>query len=116
SYWSTHLSAATQNSWHEPANWVHYRENAPPASNSCGISGRRWLKNSFYCPLDNNIYLDLDFLESLPPRVKTSSNAAAMLLIAHEFGHHIQALHQRKFTLGIGQELEADCYAGVYFT
>jgi predicted metalloprotease len=82
----------------------------------------------FYCPADQQLYLDLSFLGQLK-RMGASGDFAFAYVIAHEIGHHIQTLqgisHQiqraqsqmRKAdanALQVRMELQADCYAGVW--
>jgi predicted metalloprotease len=84
----------------------------------------------FYCPGDEEIYLDLDFLEQLQTQLGANGDFAQAYIVAHEFGHHLQtvlgterevrAAQQRnpddanKFS--VAMELQADCYAGVWST
>lgn len=82
----------------------------------------------FYCPADQRIYMDLNFLRELE-RMGASGDFAAAYVIAHEVGHHVQnvqgilgAVQQRQRTmpeaqangLSVRVELMADCYAGVW--
>ena len=82
----------------------------------------------FYCPADNKVYLDLGFLGQLR-RFGASGDFALAYVIAHEVGHHIQALtgterEVRRLQARVGEvdrnrlsvlmELQADCYAGVW--
>ena len=82
----------------------------------------------FYCPADQRVYIDLNFLRELE-RMGASGDFAAAYVIAHEVGHHVQnvqgilgAVQQRQRTLPDGPanalsvrvELMADCYAGVW--
>jgi predicted metalloprotease len=83
----------------------------------------------FYCPADNDVYIDLSFAEQLANRFKASGDFAMAYVIAHEVGHHIQyltgvtqkmdRLRQRvseteynKYS--VMMELQADFYAGVW--
>jgi len=95
-------------------------------STGCGQAGSE--VGPFYCPEDQRVYLDLDFLDELFTQLGTSSSPAAeSYVIAHEFGHHIQNLTgvlaeaQRSGnqtganSAQVRVELQADCYAGVWF-
>ncbi len=83
----------------------------------------------FYCPGDNMIYIDMDFMQQLENQlVGTTSDLAEQYIIAHEYGHHIQNLlgtnaqvqsaQQNRPDLAnqysVALELQADCYAGAW--
>ncbi len=84
----------------------------------------------FYCPADERIYFDLDFLGQLQERFGAEGEFAQAYIVAHEFGHHIQRItgtEQRVRQLqqqnpaqhnaaSVRLELQADCYAGVWST
>lgn len=84
----------------------------------------------FYCPGDRKVYIDLQFFRELETRFRAAGDFAQAYVIAHEVGHHIQTLtgvsakvnaaRQRGEEvkgdggLLVRQELQADCYAGVW--
>lgn len=82
----------------------------------------------FYCPGDNQIYIDLTFYNVLAQQLGAPGEFAQPYVLAHEYGHHIQALtgteaqmrrqQQRDpdqaNALSVKLELQADCYAGAW--
>jgi len=84
----------------------------------------------FYCPGDKQVYIDLQFFRELETRFRAAGDFAQAYVIAHEVGHHVQTLtgvsqrvneaRQRGQEvkgdggLLVRQELQADCYAGVW--
>ena len=83
----------------------------------------------FYCPGDQKVYLDLSFFDDLRRRHDAPGDFAQAYVIAHEVGHHVQTLlgisqqvHKAKQKvsqnaanqLSVKQELQADCFAGVW--
>ena len=81
----------------------------------------------FYCPVDKIIYIDTDYTATLLAQLGAKGgDAAEGYIVAHEYGHHIQNLTgvmakaQSSTQTGAGSasvrlELQADCYAGVWF-
>jgi hypothetical protein len=80
----------------------------------------------FYCPLDQKVYIDLSFYETLKTRMGAPGDFAQAYVIAHEVGHHVQHLlgitEQVQRARGgpngnemsVRLELQADCFAGVW--
>lgn len=81
----------------------------------------------FYCPGDETIYLDTEFMGYLFDKLGAAGgDAAELYVVAHEYGHHISHLTgqlEAAQTAGasgpdsaqVRLELQADCYAGVFF-
>ncbi len=84
----------------------------------------------FYCPGDEHVYLDTSFFAELSQRFGASGDFANAYVIAHEVGHHVQnqlgisdqvmqAAQQGgnmkgENGLSVRQELQADCFAGIW--
>jgi len=83
----------------------------------------------FYCPGDEQVYIDLAFFEELEKRFKAPGEFARAYVVAHEIGHHVQKLlgisdkvHSEQSRaskaqaneLSVRLELQADFLAGVW--
>jgi uncharacterized protein len=88
----------------------------------CGLSSAEI--GPFYCPPDEKAYIDFSFYQVLAKRLGAPGDFAQAYVLAHEVGHHLQnilgveekvrRLNKPKNLLSVMQELQADCYAGVW--
>ena len=97
-------------------------------NSACG--GATAAVGPFYCPGDQQVYIDLSFFQQMEQRLGGGGDFAEAYVIAHEVGHHIQTLtgvsdkvnqvRQRGGNVEgadgplVRQELQADCYAGLW--
>ena len=97
-------------------------------NSACGFASSA--VGPFYCPGDRQVYLDLQFFDEMASRFSASGDFAQAYVIAHEVGHHVQTLlgvsqqiqaaRQRGARMEgdsgllVRQELQADCFAGVW--
>ncbi len=94
---------------------------------ACGLG--QAASGPFYCPSDQQIYIDLSFFKELKVKFKAPGDFAQAYVLAHEVGHHVQTLlgiskkvhAARKRVnqvegnkLSVRQELQADCFAGLW--
>ena len=103
---------------------VLFRERVESA---CGVAGAS--SGPFYCPGDQEVYIDLSFYEELENRFEAPGDFAEAYVIAHEIGHHVQKLlgisdkmdrlrqqlsegEYNKYSIML--ELQADFFAGVW--
>jgi hypothetical protein len=83
----------------------------------------------FYCPRDQQVYLDLDFFRTLAGQLGAKGEFARAYVIAHEIGHHVQNLigvmeqttaarmqssERDANAISVMVELQADCFAGIW--
>lgn len=85
-----------------PAQVILYR-----GATATGCGRGLYADGPFYCPRDRRVYLDLGFLAHV------HGDLARAYIVAHELGHHVEAL---RGALGTGHdaELDADCLAGAW--
>jgi predicted metalloprotease len=122
-----------QDTWERilPQHNVQYRDAKlvlfrDATQSACGIG--QAAMGPFYCPVDEQVYLDLGFFDELNRRFGAAGDFAQAYVIAHEIGHHVQHIlgrdaevRQRQEQrpneaneLSVRLELQADCYAGVW--
>lgn len=96
-------------------------------NSSCGNASAA--TGPFYCPGDERVYIDLNFMEQLQERLGAEGDFAIAYIVAHEVGHHVQKMlgvldqvHQLRGQVSekkyneqtVRLELQADFYAGIW--
>lgn len=126
--------ADTEDVWHKlfEASGLTYREPKLVLFNgavesACGFA--QSATGPFYCPGDEKVYIDLNFLEQLQDRLGAQGDFAVAYIVAHEVGHHVQKLlgvldqvHSLRGQVSekeynaqtVKLELQADFYAGIW--
>lgn len=94
---------------------------------ACGFASAA--SGPFYCPGDEQLYIDLSFYQELEERFQAPGDFAMAYVVAHEVGHHLQKLmgttdkmarlrqqvsegEYNKYSVML--ELQADFLAGVF--
>lgn len=120
-FWQTTFERS--NVQYPEARLVLYRD---AVQSGCGVAPSA--AGPFYCPADQRVYIDLSFFDELHARYGAPGDFAQAYVIAHELGHHVQAVlgvlaeSQRiqqtqpgsASQVSVATELMADCYAGVW--
>jgi predicted metalloprotease len=126
--------ADTEDVWNELFASMGKRYEAPTmvlfsdyAESACGMASAA--VGPFYCPGDEQLYIDLSFLQDLESSLGAPGDLAQAYVIAHEVGHHVQKLlgtldqvNRRREASGeteanelsVRLELQADFLAGVF--
>ena len=126
--------ADTEDTWHAIFQKMgkQYREPtlvlfSGRVDSACGMASAA--VGPFYCPGDQQVYIDLSFFHDLKTRHGAPGDFAQAYVIAHEIGHHVQTLlgisgqvqaaKRGKGAavvnaLSVRQELQADCFAGLW--
>ncbi len=96
-------------------------------NSACGLG--QAAMGPFYCPGDNKLYIDLSFYQEMKTKMGAPGDFAQAYVIAHEVGHHVQNLlgvsskvrqaqenlsQAAANALSVKQELQADCFAGIW--
>ena len=94
---------------------------------ACGFASAA--SGPFYCPGDQQLYIDLSFYQELKDRFQSPGDFAMAYVVAHEVGHHVQKLlgiadmverkrqqlSQEEYNkYSVMMELQADFFAGVW--
>jgi predicted metalloprotease len=109
-YWSEALPAEFGVPYTPPERFVYYRPEEGPGP-TCGEQ-QAPPKNAFYCPAGDFIAWDESGL--LIPYYVGAGDFAAAFVLAHEYGHAMQARLPEQEELGVLRELQADCFAGAW--
>lgn len=98
---------------------IMYRD---PISSACDSSNLAI--GTFYCPQDDTLYVSLTLYDDMKNVLGAGGDFTQGYVIAHAVGHHIQTLlglndHPQDPVTRIGnssseQELQADCFAGLW--
>jgi predicted metalloprotease len=118
-YWTEELPQFAGTPYHEAITTLYDGS----VDTGCGQATSK--VGPFYCPADQNVYIDLGFFDLLETQFgATNAPLAQAYVVAHEYGHHIQNLTgvlSRSQSSDTGPqsaqvrvELQADCYAGVW--
>ena len=96
-------------------------------TSGCGYASAQ--TGPFYCPADEDVYIDLSFAQQLKDQFGATGDFAMAYVVAHEVGHHVQDLlgvtkkmeqlqqqvsetEYNKYSVRL--ELQADFYAGIW--
>ncbi len=125
----TEIFASMGKTYHPP----RLRLFADALNGGCGMA--RSAMGPFYCPRDQQVYLDMSFFSDLQNKFGACSSDRACrfseaYVIAHEIGHHVQnelgilprvtraqqaaSSRSEVNALQVRVELQADCLAGVW--
>ncbi len=117
SFWTTELQAS--GTTYREADTIWFTDNV---TTGCGAATSG--VGPFYCPADQQVYVDLSFFQTLKTQFRANDELFTQAyVLAHEYGHHVQNLLGTSSRVGretgptsgsVRLELQADCYAGAW--
>ncbi|TNC45897.1 neutral zinc metallopeptidase [Mumia zhuanghuii] len=118
-YWRDALPADANRQYRDAYTVIYSGQTQSPCGTASNAVG------PFYCPTDEQIYIDAAFFDELTSRFGADDGALAqMYVVAHEYGHHVQNIlgvlqyaqqdRQGPTSGAVRVELMADCLAGVW--
>lgn len=111
-FWATAFPALSDGERFQPVRGGYHpytRRNPPPA---CGDEPTQYQPNAFYCPAGDFIAWDA---ETLIPRLHDEFGPLLVgVVMAHEYGHAVQARLRVTGQPTVVLEQQADCYAGAW--
>lgn len=114
-YWSNRFAEAGR-SYRSPAGVVGF---STPIETGCGLADPE-VDTAFYCVLDETIYYSIEFRQIIEENI---GDYGWVVVVAHEWGHHVQRLlgydlvilpYQAGDAPPLAFEQQADCLAGAY--
>lgn len=117
--WSE-IYAEAGDTYRSPDGVHSFSETELPMQTGCGTMTIDDFSQAFYCNLDQEIYLNIEFQDLIE---RQFGEYAWRYAISHEWGHHIQFVEGIVVTENpeldegfytIEKELQADCLAGIY--
>lgn len=122
-YWTEEFAASGQ--IYEEAQLTIFNDRI--STGGCGNASSA--VGPFYCPADNNAYIDIQYMLLLQQRLGAEGDFSQAYILAHEIGHHVQnilgtndavrraqsgASRTQSNALQVAMELQADCLAGMW--
>jgi predicted metalloprotease len=131
-----HVLADTEDVWHRVFNGFGKKYTEPKLtifdrSIKTGCGSGQTSMGPFYCPADQQIYIDLAYFDEMKRRHNAPGDFAQAVVVARLVGHHVQGLlgiseraeqikasldQRRANQVQVRIELQADCLAGVWAT
>jgi hypothetical protein len=118
-YWTDALPTDIQRQYSQAKTVIY----SGSTQSACGTASNQ--TGPFYCPSDQQVYIDASFFDQLTSRFGADDGALAQeYVVAHEYGHHLQNLlgllakaqdgKTGPTSGGVRVELMADCMAGAW--